>query len=341
MWRVSPFSETRLHTRTQNVRRNASCINRGWFDCVVTRPRLDCAAVVTCVLGIPNWVRLNRLNASARSVRFTRPLDWRRLRHGEVPVVHVVSPQIGVHTRRVAELPSRLWIRGHCGIRHGEARGVEPSIQPIDADPLDALIAVRIDIRPQAIARPNQVRRGGEGERKSALDRRHAIQAPPADQLASDPRRAGTEPASLAEREVDNEVERPRGAEHRSCSAPTLPRDCWSGSRRPAHSTHPRANSSASPRRSCSSSTCNGRSRGAGTEALLGPERQRVVAARARSNPGGMRTHSGGTARAAAVAGRSAWTTRLHGSPRRTDSSPAAGDRRRSRYPAGPTTKPG
>ena len=58
-------------------------------------------------------------------------VDWRRFGHGEVPVVHVVSPQIGVNSRRVAQLPSRLWIRGHCGIRHAEARGVEPSVEPI------------------------------------------------------------------------------------------------------------------------------------------------------------------------------------------------------------------
>src|SRR5688572_13096148 len=92
-------------------------------------------------------------------------VEWRRLGHGEVPVVHVVSPQIRVHTRRVAKLPSRLWIRCQCGIWYAEAGRVEPSVKPVERRPFDALVAVWIHIRPQAIARSNLIRRGGEGER--------------------------------------------------------------------------------------------------------------------------------------------------------------------------------
>lgn len=69
-----PFARSALGSALiQNANRSASCISRGWFNCLVTRPNVDCAAVVACVSGGPNCVRLNKLNASARIVKFTWP----------------------------------------------------------------------------------------------------------------------------------------------------------------------------------------------------------------------------------------------------------------------------
>ena len=142
---------------------------------VVTWPKFAVAVVLAVVLGGPNCTRLNRLNASARRVRLTLPAQARLLRDGEVPVVDAVGAQIGIDALRIAQGPAQPRVARRVGgdergVRHGIAGGVEPPVEPFFFRPRDALVAAVDDVRAQAVAEADEVRRGGEGQGQAGLE---------------------------------------------------------------------------------------------------------------------------------------------------------------------------
>ena len=164
--------------------------------------------------------------------------------------------------------------------------------------------------------------------------------APAADQLGHDSRCPCTEPASLTKRKIEHEVEHHAVAHIEAAQRPLLVEivGLVAGRRRARPGLQP----------------CRQRLRvghvlrvrvmaaheAAGAEALLGSERQRVVAARAEVAGAIGRRVLRERREQQLPLQRSAWTTRLRGSTRQTDSSPAAAGRRRSTYPAGSRRSP-
>ena len=150
----------------QNVNRNASCINRGWFACVVTWPNVLCGRR-----------RLRVRRAELHAVEQVERLGAQRQIHSAPDARRLAMARFQLLTpcpRKSgsvrAALPSCHRSRGsvdgspatNAGVGHAETAGVEPLVQPIDRRSVDLLVAVRIDVRPQSVPRADQV--GSRGE---------------------------------------------------------------------------------------------------------------------------------------------------------------------------------